>query len=117
MSANDPFVVYEGRIVGVVAPTRVYLAVEHLDAAAARFVAVMCLCNREIVEGRMSGPFTSELAARWARLVLIGPQHFVDGISDKELADRLHVPHDQVVLARAELDGDPADPAYEPARG
>jgi hypothetical protein len=103
MSASTPFIEYEGRFVAVVGRTRFYMTVDDLGPAAFRFVAVMCLCKREVDEGRISGPFTSELAAQWARLVLVGPGTFSTGETDAELAERLFVPVDQVALARAEL--------------
>ena len=103
MSASTPLIEYEGRFVAVVGRTRFYMAVDDLDPAAVWFVAVMCLCKHEVDEGHIAGPFTSELAAQWARLVLIGLGSFSTGATDAELAERLFVPVDQVALARAEL--------------
>ena len=74
-SADPPFIEYGGRVVAVAGRTRCYFAVDDLDAATENFVAVMCLCRREVDEGRIDGPFNSELAARWARLVMIGPSN------------------------------------------
>jgi hypothetical protein len=104
VTADLPFVEYGGRIVAVAGRTRCYFAVDDLDAATLNFVAVMCLCKREVDEGRLEGPFNSELAAKWARLVMIGPQHFAGQRStDQQLADRLAVPLEQVALARREF--------------
>jgi hypothetical protein len=104
MSADLPFVEYGGRIVAVAGRTRCYFDVDDLDAATLHFVAVMCLCKREVDEGRLQGPFDSELAAKWARLVLIGRRDLADSLeSDDELANRLAVPVEQVALARREL--------------
>jgi hypothetical protein len=64
--------------VAVAGRTRCYFAVDDLDAAALNFVAVMCLCKREVDEGRLEGPFTSELAAKWARLAMIGSHDLPD---------------------------------------
>lgn len=100
---GTPFVTFRGEIVAVAGATRCYFVDDDLDPASRWFVAVMCLCKREVDEGRLAGPFTSELAGRWARLVLIGPHAFEDDIDDDELAARLGVPADQVALARAEL--------------
>lgn len=63
----------------------------------------MGLCKHEIDEGRIAGPFTSDLAAKWARLVLIGTHNFTADLSNDELAERLDVPVDQVAVARTEL--------------
>jgi hypothetical protein len=76
MSAELPFIEYGGRIVAIAGRTRCYFAVDDLDAATLNFVAVMCLCKREVDEGRIEGPFNSGLAAQWARLVMIGPHGF-----------------------------------------
>ena len=102
MSADLPFIEYDGRIVAVAGRTRCYF-VDHLDAATLNFVAVMCLCKREVDEGRIEGPFNSELAAQWARLVMIGPHTVASGATDEELAGRLEVPLEQVAIARREF--------------
>ena len=100
---GTPFVAFRGEIVAVAGATRVYFATDDLDPASQWFVSVMCLCKREVDEGRLEGPFTSELAERWARLILIGPHAFDAGIDDHVIAARLGVPIDQVALARAEF--------------
>ena len=64
----------------------------------------MCLCKREVDEGRIEGPFNRELAAKWARLVMIGPQVVASGAAtDEELAVRLNVPPEQIAIARREF--------------
>lgn len=104
MSADPPFIEYGGRIVAIAGRTRCYFAVDDLDAATENFVAVMCLCKREVDEGRLQGPFNSDLAAKWARLVMIGPQDVAGGpCADRDLAERFHVPVEQVALARREF--------------
>ena len=103
MSTSTPFVVYDGRVVAVVGPKRFYFTVDDLDPAAAWFVSVMCLCKREVDEGRLTGPFTSELAERWARWLLVGPDELDGPGTDEEVAERLGVPVAQVTAARAEL--------------
>ena len=103
MSPDLPFIEHGGRIVAVAGAARCYFAVDDLDAATFRFVCVMCLCKHEVDEGRLAGPFDSELAVRWARLVTIGPHAFVDeGATDAEVAERLGVPVEQVAIARVE---------------
>jgi hypothetical protein len=84
--------------------TRCYFVVDDLDEATLNFVAAMCMCRREVDEGRLEGPFNSDLAAKWARLVMIGPHDFAGRAStDEELAVRLRVPLEQVVIARREF--------------
>jgi hypothetical protein len=101
---DTPLVWFRGEIVAVAGATRCYLVADDLDPSACWFVAVMCLCRREVDEGRLAGPFTSALAECWARRVLIAPEACVSGDeSDEELADRLGVPVEQVMLARLEL--------------
>jgi hypothetical protein len=103
MSADLPFIEYDGRIVAVAGRTRCFF-VDDLDAATINFVAVMCLCKREVDEGRIEGPFNSELAAKWARLVMIGPHTVASGAAtDEELARRLQVPLKQIAIARREF--------------
>ena len=102
MSGRSELIIYRGRIVAVAGPRRVQF-IDGLDPVDLRFVAVMALCKREIDEGRIAGPFTSELAARWARLMLIGPHHAANELSDHDLATRLDVPEDQIARARAEF--------------
>jgi hypothetical protein len=103
MAGSSPFIVYRDRIVAVTGATRCYFNVERLDTPSIRFVMAMCLCKREVDEGRLTGPFTSALAEQWARLLLIGPSNVATGLSDAELAEELCVPVDHVALARAEL--------------
>jgi hypothetical protein len=112
MTADVPFVEYGGRIVAVAGRTRCYFAVDDLDLATLNFVAVMCLCKREVDEGRLEGPFNSELAGKWARLVMIGPHNVAhEGLADDDIARRLRVPIEQVRLARQEF-----GPSRPPAR-
>jgi hypothetical protein len=104
MSADLPFIEYGGRIVAVAGRTRCYFAADDLDEATLSFVAAMCLCKREVDEGRLEGPFNSDLAARWARLVMIGPHNFADRVrTDEDIALGLCVPSEQVAIARREL--------------
>lgn len=104
MGADPPFIEYDGRIVAIAGRTRCYLVVDDLDAATLNFVAVMCLCKREVDERRIDGPFNTELAAKWARLVTIGPGSLVARYcTDQELADRLRVPVEQVRIAQREF--------------
>ena len=100
---STTLITFRGEIVAVAGASRCHL-VGDLDPASRWFVAVMCLCRREVDAGRLAGPFTSQLAERWARLVLIGPSaSSSEDASDDELAELLGVPVDQVGLARAEF--------------
>jgi hypothetical protein len=63
----------------------------------------MCLCKREVDEGRIEGPFNGKLAAKWARLIMIGPQNLLGSATDAELAELLCVPREQVAIARLEF--------------
>jgi hypothetical protein len=63
-------IVYRGRLVALAGPRRCYFLVDDLEPAELRFVGAMCLCSREVREGRLAGPFTSELAERWARIFI-----------------------------------------------
>lgn len=71
----DSMIKLRGRVVAVVGATRCWIVDDDLDPASGLFVLVMCLCKREVDEGRICGPFISELAERWARLILIGPHN------------------------------------------
>jgi hypothetical protein len=60
-------IVYDGRLVALAGPRRCHLLSDDLEPAEMRIVTAMCLCSREVREGRVPGPFTSELAERWRR--------------------------------------------------
>ena len=62
-------VVYRDALVAVVGPDRCHILAE-LDAEDLRLVLTMCLYNREVQEGRVPGPFRSDAALCWARLIL-----------------------------------------------
>jgi hypothetical protein len=66
---QDP-VVLEGRLVAIAGRDRCWLLAEDLEADELRRVAAMCLCSREIRAGRLAGPYTPELAGRWAGILL-----------------------------------------------
>jgi hypothetical protein len=63
-------IVVDGRLVALAAPTRWYLLTHDLSDRQLRMTAAMCLCSREVRHGRLAGPFTPELAERWARMFL-----------------------------------------------
>jgi hypothetical protein len=95
-------VLYDGRLVALAGRRRCHILAEDLDERTLRFVAAMCLFNREVEAGRVPGAFTSERAARWARRLLIPPEDLSAG-SDAQLAKELAVPVEQVMLARRDM--------------
>jgi hypothetical protein len=66
---TDP-IVCDGRLVALAAPTRCYFLTDELTAEQFRVASAMCLCSREVRAGRLDGPFTTELAGRWAQVYL-----------------------------------------------
>jgi hypothetical protein len=63
-------IVCDGRLVALAAPKRCYFLTDELTAEQFKLAAAMCLCSREIRAGRLEGPFTTELADKWARIFL-----------------------------------------------
>jgi hypothetical protein len=63
-------IVCDGRLVALAGPTRCYFLANDLTDEQLRLATAMCLCSREIRAGRLGGPFTDELAERWARVYL-----------------------------------------------
>ena len=49
---------------------RCYVLTDDLTDEQLRLAAAMCLCSREVRAGRLEGPFTTELAERWADVFL-----------------------------------------------
>lgn len=101
---------YRGTLVAVVSADRVHVVSPWLASRPAgdpdlRFVLYMCLCLGEVLGGRFGGPFSCELAARWARAGLIDRDLLAatEPAADETLASRWNVPLDQLKLAREEL--------------
>ena len=68
---------YRGELVALASRDRFHIIAPWLAARAPgdpelRFVAFMCLCYAQVASGAIPGPFTSELAERWARSALRG---------------------------------------------
>lgn len=103
---------YRGELVALASRRRFHIVAPWLAAKARgdpdlRFVAYMCLCYAEVAAGRLSAPFSSELAERWSRFALLDPSELAAASeSDEELALRWNVPVDQVRMARSDLPGD-----------
>ena len=71
-----------------------------------RFVTFMCVYAREVLAGRLRGPYDDDDAERFARRALIDPATLAahPHATDAQLADVLGVPVDQLAAARAELE-------------
>ncbi len=93
---------YRGELVALVSARRVHIISPWLLVRPAgdpdlRFVAFMCLCCGEVLNGRLPGPYSDELGEAWARLALIDSAAITDGATvDAALADALRVPLDQL---------------------
>jgi hypothetical protein len=66
---------YHGQLVALVSTRRIHVIAPWLLASPAgdpdlRFVAYMCICCAEVLNGRLAGPYTEELGVRWARAAL-----------------------------------------------
>jgi hypothetical protein len=98
---------YRGELVALVSRERVHIVSPWLRARPVgdpdlRFVGYMCVCCAEVLLGHLPGPFTSELAERWARLALIDRSELaaLSAASDGEAGRSLNVPPEQLRLAR-----------------
>jgi hypothetical protein len=96
---------YAGELVALVSRQRVHVVSPGLLARPAgdpdlRFVAFMCACCGEVLNGRLPGPFTSELGEMWARLALIDTTELA-ALDDADAAAVLNVPVEQLQRARA----------------
>jgi hypothetical protein len=98
---------YRGELVALVSRERVHLISPRMRTLQTgdpelRFVAYMCAYCGEVLNGRLPGPLTSELAERWARAALIAPPALaaLGTSSDAEAADALNVPLEQIRVAR-----------------
>ena len=98
---------YRGELVALVSRDRVHLVCPRMRTLQAgdpelRFVAYMCAYCGEVLNRRLPGPPTSELAEEWARAALIAPPELIalSACSDAEAAEALNVPLEQVRVAR-----------------
>lgn len=101
---------YRGQLVALASPQRFHIVAPWLLRRPAgdpelRFVGYMCACYAEIAAGHLPGPFTSELAQRWARAALIDPARLaaVRGIHEQQLEREWRVPAHEIRIARSEL--------------
>jgi hypothetical protein len=99
---------YRGELVALVSRERIHIVSPWLlDRPAGdpdlRFVAFMCACCGEVLNGRLPGPFTSDLAEAWARIALIETTQLtaLGDVSDAEAAAALNVPIEQLLKSRA----------------
>jgi hypothetical protein len=70
---------YRGELVALPSRERVHIVSPWLSERPSgdpdlRFVASMCACWGEVLNGRLSGPMSNKLAERWAREALISRQ-------------------------------------------
>jgi hypothetical protein len=98
---------YRGELVALVSRERVHLISSRMRTLPVgdpelRFVAYMCAYCGEVLNGRLPGPMTSEVAEEWARAALISASQLatLGDRSDAEAAEVLNVPLDQVSAAR-----------------
>jgi len=63
-------IVCDGQLAALAGRDRCYFFTDDLTDRQFQLVAAMCLCSREVRTGRLQGPFTTELAERWARVFL-----------------------------------------------
>ena len=66
---------YRGELVALVSPERVHIISPRLRIAQPgdpelRFVALMCACCGEVLNRRISGPYTEEMGDAWATAAL-----------------------------------------------
>jgi hypothetical protein len=97
---------YQGELVAVATPTRVYLAPEVSARPPGdprlRFVAALCLYGRDIESGELPGPYDEAEAELYARTLLIPDEEFdrYRHECDEELAERLRMPVEQIAAKR-----------------
>ena len=96
---------YRGELVALVSRERVHIISPRLLSLPKgdpdlRFVAFMCLCCGEVLNGRLAAPYSNALGEAWARAALIDPRAIpADAVAEQGLADELRVPLDQLRVA------------------
>ena len=102
---------YRGELVALVGADRFHLISPRLlacppDDPELRFVAFMCVCRRHAAEAGLTDYVAGDVLERWARHALIDVRDLSESthISSAELARRLHVPADQIIAAREDLE-------------
>ena len=100
---------YQGELVAAVSLERLHiLAPWLLDRPGGdpelRFVAMMCACARQVLTGKLPGPYTEALGEEWARAALVDEQSLlsVAALTHDDAAAALGVPHEQMRAIRAE---------------
>lgn len=111
-AATPITITYADAVAAAAGPTRFYLAAPIAALPdghpTKRVVAFMCVYAREILTGRLPGPYSDDDAERFARTALIDPAILAryPHAADRELADLLGVPVEQLTARRVELDLD-----------
>jgi hypothetical protein len=100
---------YQDQPAALAAPTRVWLAA-HIEALPTghprkRFVAFMAFYARDILTGKILGPYSDKDAERFARLMLIDPAVIAADprANDEQLAQLLQVPVEQLQEHRVDV--------------
>jgi hypothetical protein len=100
---------YRGELVALVSRERIHIISPRLSERPTgdpelRFVGYMCACYVEALNGRLPGDITSDIAERWARAALLGPDALraVAERADIDAARALNVPLAQLRAPRAE---------------
>lgn len=102
-------IIYADAVAAAAGPTRFYLAprIAALPDGhpTKRVVVFMCAYAREILTGRLPGPYRDDDAEHFARTALIDPAILAryPRATDEQLADFLGVPLAQLTARRAEL--------------
>lgn len=106
-------ITYRGRIEACATATRVFLC-EELERRPTsdpelRFVLLMCCYARDVITGRLPGPYRTEDARRYARAALIPGELLERPLCDaRRTAGALCIPIDELLQARGRVRGSDA---------
>lgn len=99
-------ITYRGRVMACASRHRVFLSAALERSAGTdpdlRFVLMMCCYARDVLTGRLPGPYTTWDARRYAQAALI-PDELLDRapLDTRRVARWLGVPEDELYAARA----------------
>lgn len=105
-------ITYDGSVAAAAGTTRFVLApsIERLPDGhpTKRFVAFMCVYARDVLTGRLPGPYCDAGGEAFARRALVDPEILEThgAASDRELAELVGIPLEQLAIARTELPAD-----------
>lgn len=113
---------YDNRTVALASPERFWLAA-HIEALPTgdptkRLVTYMALFARDVLTGELPGPYSDELARRFARLALVEPvaYHAHRRHRDRDLAAALGLPIAEIPAVRREQVASTPTPAISRQR-